>query len=910
MVKTITTIFLLLISRLLVSQVNLDFETGNSNGWTINGMSSIQTNGADPIGGFPAVFPGLYPGDPNTTTSLMLANGPVAGFTDGGASQTFVVTPQNTCLIVRYATVLGDAGHGCTACSPRFAADVLIGGNALPCSHVDVNAGCSLVGWQSGPNGAAYKPWTVVSFDLRPYLGQNVTIKLNSFDCCGGAHWAYSYIDCSAQPMGLFLNGNAIPSNQTNSYLCNGAANIISAPSGFNYLWTGPNSSSPVNGATTQTINASEAGTYSVNLTTPGLNCADINLWSSFGFIDNPTANFDVSPVCFGTPTSFTNTSMTPTLNVSLGVTNTYTWSYDDGTPDESLNSTTHLYGGTNTNATYNVTLTAAAQACVSQTVKSVLIGAKPEAYFISDTVCYGTPTNLVDNSNGNGNNLTNYIWDFSADGVVEITGNNTPTFIFSNFGDNAVNYTVSTNPSPNLTCSTFTTINVWVNDKPEASFSFINNCINNQPNQLDASTSSIQFGTINSYDWNYGDGQIDNLTTTNTNHSYNVAGSYQVSLTVTSNKGCKNSITHQIEVYPKPNLNIVASPLICLGTATTFSAIAMPNNGNVVSWVWDVNNSTNSIELNGKQNSFIFPSEGTQTINLVATTDNGCQESFTRQVYINYIPKPDFTVDDPDGCSLPHCVTFTDNSTVTGPAKIINWNWSFGNGTSNSANTNANQQTCYVNLSSNQLAYYTPTLTTKTDSGCVASKIKKDMITVFPKPIASYTIVPEFGNVIVPLVHFINQSLDYTSYVWAFGDGKTDITNVNPDHYYETVSSDDYYSSLIVTNQYGCTDTANVKVNIAPEFVFYIPNAFSPNEDFVNDGFTGAGIGIAKYEMWIYDRWGASIFYSNDISLPWNGKINGKDIDAKQDVYTWKVELKDIFGKKHDYVGHVTLLR
>ena len=71
-----------------------------------------------------------------------------------------------------------------------------------------------------------------------------------------------------------------------------------------------------------------------------------------------------------------------------------------------------------------------------------------------------------------------------------------------------------------------------------------------------------------------------------------------------------------------------------------------------------------------------------------------------------------------------------------------------------------------------------------------------------------------------------------------------------------------------------------------------------------------GKGIGIAKYEMWVFDRWGERIFYTDDINYGWNGKVQGKSPEGKQEVYVWKVKLTDVMGKKHDYVGHVTLIK
>lgn len=902
-------ILLLCFFNQLYGQVNLDFETGNANGWTLTGLSSIQTGtGIDPCtASFPTVFPG---GPGNNTASLMLANGPVAGYTDGSASQTFMVTNANSCFTYNYAAVLQAAGHSCD-CNPKLDVSMFSNGMPIPCAAVQVVQGCSNVtGWLPAACGGEYLPWTSSSFDLRPYIGQNVTVRFEAVDCCAGGHFGYAYIDCSAKAMGLFLNGNSIPSNQTNTYLCNGVNNIVSAPLGFDYSWTGPNPASPVNGATTYSINALEAGTYSVNLSLPSLTCANINLWTAFGFVDTPVADFNVNPVCFGSPMTFTNTSVTSALNVSLGVPTTYSWSFADGTPVETVTDPTHLYGGTNTNTTYTVSLIAAAQSCTTEIVKPVLVASNPAAAFASSTVCYGAATQMQDNSNGNGNPLTNFEWDFSFDGTIDVTGNSNPAYVFPYYGDNAVSYTVSTTPAPGLTCSSYSNANVWVDPLPEANFSFVNKCVNAQPNSFDASISSIPTGSITGYSWTFGDGQTASPITSTITNTYGNPGVYTVSLTLTSDKGCIGSISHPAEVYQKPLQGISASSLVCLGSRTTFTASALPNSGNVVLWQWDVNGTPATYELNGKQTGYTFATEGWHTLNLLATTDYGCQESFSRNVYTNYTPKPDFTVDDPDGCYLPHCVTFTDNSTVTGPATISNWNWNFGNGTTANRTNNASQSTCYKNLTSNQLAMYTVTLTTKTDSGCVRYEVKKDFITVYPKPIANYTIVPEFGNVVVPIVHFINQSIDYTDVYWQFGDGKTDNITINPDHYYESDDSKDYYSSLIVKNQYGCSDTAYVKVNIAPDFAFYIPNAFTPNADGVNDEFIGSGIGIVEYKMWIYDRWGAKIYYTDDIEKKWDGKMQNKSAEAKQDVYTWKVEVKDVFGRTHDYIGHVTLLR
>jgi gliding motility-associated-like protein len=123
-------------------------------------------------------------------------------------------------------------------------------------------------------------------------------------------------------------------------------------------------------------------------------------------------------------------------------------------------------------------------------------------------------------------------------------------------------------------------------------------------------------------------------------------------------------------------------------------------------------------------------------------------------------------------------------------------------------------------------------------------------------------------------------------------------------------VEASTYNTTLIVHNIFGCVDTITHQIVIDPEFTFFIPNAFSPNGDGINDYFYGKGVGIAKYELYVFDRWGNLIFFADDINKYWDGKANHGSDMAQQDVYVWKVKLTDVFDKKHNYIGTVTIVK
>ena len=68
--------------------------------------------------------------------------------------------------------------------------------------------------------------------------------------------------------------------------------------------------------------------------------------------------------------------------------------------------------------------------------------------------------------------------------------------------------------------------------------------------------------------------------------------------------------------------------------------------------------------------------------------------------------------------------------------------------------------------------------------------------------------------------------------------------------------------------------------------------------------------MGINKYELSIFDRWGKLIFNTKDINKGWDGKVNSYENVAQIDVYIWKVKIKDVFNKNHDYMGTVTIIK
>ncbi len=712
----------------------------------------------------------------------------------------------------------------------------------------------------------------------------------------------------------------------TNTNICfgvplglSGVTSTLAFGTVTNYAWAYGNSSTSLVNATPSTnINYAASGIYNVTLTTTSYAGCSASTTKTVSVFGRAVIDFGPTAVCFNTPTAFTNSTST-TINANTGSVASYSWNF--GAPGGGSSTATNPVftytnpANLNANLTYSATLTATTvNGCVDALTKTLTVYSLPVSDFTSNQVCRGVPTTLSFTGNGNGNPLSTFNWDFDNNGTTDLTNTSlTTNFIFPNHGNTNVSYTVSTSPEPGLACKTSTMKPVYVHPIPNAAITNTNTCIDTQPSNMSGITSTIAIGTITNYAWAYGDG---NTSTSNltypTTHSFTSAGNYVVTLTVTSNGGCSHTNSTTISVWEKPYATFAYSKT-CFGKRTNFSGTQAAVSGSIAAYNWDFNNNTNTSEALGQNVSYTMAGQGTQTVNMLLTTNRGCTNIIPGTVYINYTPRPNFYAPKRAGCS-DLCIKILDSSAVlTGPAQNNKWEWNFGNGQSfSSSNGTLTGDVCFTNSSNTALKQYDLKLILRSDSGCVDSIIKRNYISVYPNPRADFDWKGIEGNILTPEVQFTNTSIGASSLHWFFNDvNVTDSSNKpNPVHYFNTDEPRDYLVWLAVRNQYGCKDTTSKNVIIEPDFTFYIPNTFTPNGDGVNDYFTGKGIGVKTFAMRIYDRWGEMIYYTEDMAKGWDGMVKNKDTPDKLDVYSYRVLVTDLKGKVREFVGHVTLLK
>ncbi len=188
-------------------------------------------------------------------------------------------------------------------------------------------------------------------------------------------------------------------------------------------------------------------------------------------------------------------------------------------------------------------------------------------------------------------------------------------------------------------------------------------------------------------------------------------------------------------------------------------------------------------------------------------------------------------------------------------------------------------------------------------------NKVSKDsfLVNIAPSPTAFFTYNPNPPKINTP-VNFINKSERALRYVWIFGDGDSLFTNSLTQSIVHTYQLTQIVTpTLIVYNEFNCTDTFRVQFRARVNQLFDVPNAIAPDGNTNNKIFV-RGYGIKKINWNIYNRWGILMYSSNDVTQGWDGKYKGQI--QPQDVYHYTLLVDFFDGKKDSKTGDITLVR
>jgi len=705
---------------------------------------------------------------------------------------------------------------------------------------------------------------------------------------------------CSANTnTAITVNPNPVPVINGGTGICQGTSTTLNVPGTYStYLWS--------TGDLTSSISVNAAGNYGVTVT------------SAFGCVGSTSTAMIINPL------------PTPIISGITAVCQGFTTTFDAGAGYSAYswsNGATTQTISPGVAGSYTVTVTDG-NGCQNNTSSSLTVNALPVPSISGDfEFCQG------DNSNINANaGYVSYLWSDGTTG--QLINVNT-----------AGNYTVTVTDGNGCVASASSLI--VVNPLPVPAITGVNEI-------CQGNTTTFNAGNYVSYIWSTGDLTAGMTTGT--------AGTYTV--TVTDLNGCVNNTSETLTVYQLPTAAISGVSTICFGQTTSFNIDftgAAPFHATY-------SNGTSTLAYStGALTASINVSPGTTTTyNLLTISDAHCLGTIggSAMVTVNPLPEPlisgdlaicdgettslaatsgftsyswsnsntqsaittgtggiyTVTVIDNNGCSgtspavnlivnaVP-VVLFTNDTSLTCSVPQINFTnlslyvpgssfeWTFGDGSGAVA---ANPSHLYFAPGN-----YPVSLVITTPAGCVSSNSSQVEIMFFPLPEADFVTATPVANVFNGKIDFVDRSANAVSWYWEFGDGDKSIEQ-NPNHYYNEVG--DYHVALTVTNIAGCVDRYEDVIVINP---FYIPNAFTPNGDGINDLFyySGYDLDVSRYNMKIFNRWGQLVFTGQDENDNWNG-VTLDGVTAPGGTYVYRLEVKTKGGKEYVFDGQVNLVR
>lgn len=292
-------------------------------------------------------------------------------------------------------------------------------------------------------------------------------------------------------------------------------------------------------------------------------------------------------------------------------------------------------------------------------------------------------------------------------------------------------------------------------------------------------------------------------------------------------------------------------------------------------------------------------PAIGAGSYTAYYTLPSSCSVPDSLVLVVETTPVAAFTASPTSGC-VPLTVNFQPVGLLPGQQCT----WSFGDG--NTSGQNGPLSYTYTLAGPFDVA-----LTVTNAAGCSDVLTQNDLVTVSPLPPVQFAVEFPGGPFVGQPVSFSDATATpVISWDWLFGDGDG-AQGESVEHVYNEDGS--YPVTLTVVSDSGCVASVTEVVTIRAESAVYMPNAFSPDGDGVNEVLRPELQGIATdfYELLVFDRWGQRLFSTKDASIAWNGTFNNGGVAVPTGVYVWRITARSAYGgDRFERTGHVMLLR
>ncbi len=404
----------------------------------------------------------------------------------------------------------------------------------------------------------------------------------------------------------------------------------------------------------------------------------------------------------------------------------------------------------------------------------------------------------------------------------------------------------------------------------------------------------------IKDYYWEFNvNGNKEIFTTRDVSYTFPGLGSYTATMIINKseniNAECSDTANITIYLYPSIEADFTFEFDTCKAGPILFTDKSMSGAGPIQKWDWQFGEGSSTLQ----NPAFEYEFAGIKKVTMVAEDINKCRDTSIQE--IKYLPLPTIIIIDPNtfiGCQ-PANISFENLSSPVD--STFKYEWDFGDGKTSS---DADPINVYEDVGS-----YNVNLELTAPTGCKISKRWNNLIKIVESPTAAFSFTPEEPNLYNNRVQFTDESENAFAYRWTFDELGSSLLQ-NPSFEFQDTGTFNITQVVLKTN--GCTDTATAEIKVLPFVNFYMPNAFTPNNDGLNDELIPVGIfkGVNDYHFSIWNRWGDRIFETEDFNTGWNGQRNNSGEFAAPGMYTFIINYTNNFGKPEVLKGHITLIR
>ncbi len=475
----------------------------------------------------------------------------------------------------------------------------------------------------------------------------------------------------------------------------------------------------------------------------------------------------------------------------------------------------------------YNVALKVTSKnGCVDSVTQLFTVnGSTPHANFVisnNSNICSNDSIRIYDSSYVDFGSITknDIYWNYIDASSVDSLDQN-PSFkktyahIYSNFTAPAtVSYQIKliSHSGNSNTCQSAKTQTVTLNRSPKASFVTIPGICYDADNRLISQATYNNTVPNNASSPLFTGIGITNAATGMFDPKTAGVGTFPIKYVLTSDKGCKDSASQNITVWPSPTAKWNILYPYCEKNTSIFTDSSIANFSSISNRYWDFGDGTSRIKNSADTILKKYDTANNYTVSLRVVTDSGCKSIFNIQtIKINPLPLVSFSL--PSICLPDGKGSFSSTSTIKdGSDALFSYLWNFGDPNDATSSTLKTATHKYSALGPVNVQLKVTSKDACTDS------LTKQLNTIYPQPKAAFNAIPQ-EVCINDSIHFFDKSNGITSvtqiWKWYLANGDSSF-KVNPVKQFR--DSGTYNISLYIFNQQGCvSDTAVLSITVHP---------------------------------------------------------------------------------------------